>query len=311
LTENNENKCGCDSGKVAGNLDEAPQEVSDENIGCCGDVGEQPLDELEESDECGCGCGGEYHDTSLVENPENPETIANGDLFRNLEKLAHAMGIVSIGYTQVNPELINNEDFHSSVIVFTLEMGKDIIETPPGSEAQQLNEETYAKMGNITYALSDFLRANGFTTQVAHPYGSMVGLSKLGQEAGLGWIGQSGLLINPELGPRMKISAIFTSVKNLPLKETDDHSWILEYCEKCGKCIKACPEKALLKTETCCGGTQIEFIENRCIGCTQGCTYCIEDCPFDQKGYEQVKNKFDKMNVKLREKELRELMQNE
>ncbi len=59
----------------------------------------------------------------------------------------------------------------------------------------------------------------------------------------------------------------------------------------------------LIEKETCCGGNEVEFIKNLCIGCSQGCTYCIEACPFNEKGYEHVKNKFDKMNAKLKEKQ--------
>ena len=113
--------------------------------------------------------------------------------------------------------------------------------------------------------------------------------SQLGQKAGLGWIGQSGLLITPELGPRQKISAIFVSIANLPIKENNEHSWITDYCEKCGKCIKACPEKALIEKEVCCGGKETEFVQKLCIGCSEGCTYCIEGCPFDQKEYTHIK----------------------
>ena len=75
----------------------------------------------------------------------------------------------------------------------------------------------------------------------------------------MGFIGKSGLLITPESGPRQKISAIFASIENLPVKEDNEHAWIPDYCEKCGKCIKACPEKALIETETCCGGKEVEF----------------------------------------------------
>src|SRR5690606_6895673 len=83
----------------------------------------------------------------------------------------------------------------------------------------------------------------------------------------------------------------------------DEHSWIEKYCKHCGKCIKACPENALIQTETCCNSTVTEFIEERCIGCSEGCTYCIEDCPFDEKEYGNIKERFDRMNAKLREKQ--------
>ncbi len=301
-TENFSEKTKKDSGCCEINSKESKEPLSVND--CCGGNSDDEASEmLEESEGCGCGCGGEFPDQSLVENPKTPEKIANKDFFEDFEKFAHSMGIVSIGYTKVSLESINTEEpIYPNAVVLTLEMGKDIIKAPPSPEAQKLNDATYAKLGNITYALSDFMRANGFATQVAHPYGSMVGFSQLGQEAGLGWIGQSGLLISPELGPRQKIAAIFTSIENLPLMKQNHHSWIPKYCEKCGKCIKACPEKALLETETCCGGKEIEFIQKRCIGCSQGCTFCIEDCPFDEKGYHHVKNKFDKMNAKLAKK---------
>lgn len=296
---NKDNKTAC--------CDESVEVSPKIDLGCCGgnEAAEPSEEELEESSECGCGCGGEFPDQSLVENPDKPKKMADPDFLARFKKFAHAMGIVSIGYAQVDPELINiGELVYPNAIVLTLEMGKDIIKTPPGPEAQKLNDATYTKLGNITYALSDFMRANGFATQAAHPYGSMVGFSQLAEKAGLGGIGKSGLLISPELGPRQKISAIFNSIENLPLND-DKHSWILDYCEKCGKCIKACPEKALVETETCCGGKTIELVQKRCIGCSQGCTYCIEDCPFDEKGYQDVKNKFDKMNTKLAEKRSR------
>ena len=184
-----------------------------------------------------------------------------------------------------------------------MEMGKEIIEATPGPEAQKLNDSAYEKLGDISYKLSDYLREHGYATEVAHPYGGLVKFSQLGQKAGLGWIGQSGLLISPELGPRQKISAIFVSIANLPIKESNEHSWITDYCEKCGKCIKACPEKALIETETCCGGKETEFMQELCIGCSEGCTYCIEGCPFDQKDYTHIKNRFDKMNAKLKLKQ--------
>lgn len=303
-----------------------PAEQPEEDLACCGDLNPPEDDvaccddtkpsevgccgEAETTDDagCGCGCGGEFPDQSLIPNPEQPEFIASTDFFEELERFAHLMGVVQVGYTQVIPSLVNGEEppAYPNAIVLTYQMGEDIIEAPPGPEAQKLNDATYLKLGNITCALSDFIRAQGFATQVAHPYGGLLSFSPLGQKAGLGWIGQSGLLISPELGPRQKISAILTSIENLPIKKPEDHSWIPDYCDVCGKCIKACPEDAMVEKESCCGGKDIEFLEARCIGCSQGCTYCIEECPFDKKGYQQVKDKFDKMNAKLKGKSSRD-----
>ncbi len=296
-------KRGCDCETTSEYIDEPSNDELKENIGCCGETVDEtgkPPEEIEE-----CSCGGEFPDKSLVDNPKNPKTAAYNGFFDEFEQFAHSMGIVSIGYVHTDSDWANTEEplSYLNAIVLTLEMGKDIIVAPPGPKAQELNDATYAKFGQITYALSDFIRAKGFATQVAHPYGDLVSFSPLGQEAGMGWVGQSGLLITPELGPRQKISAIFTSIENLPFKTTEDYSWIIDYCEKCGKCIKACPEKALIETESCCGGKETQFIQNRCIGCSQGCTSCIEACPFDQKGYEHVKTRFDKMNAKLKEKQ--------
>jgi hypothetical protein len=261
-------------------------------------------DAPEEDEGCGCGCGAEHPDESTIDNPDEPKTIAEADFIQKFENYAHSIGVTSVGYTQVPPELIITDEpiMYQNAVVLTMEMGKEIIEAAPGPEAQKLNDLAYAKLGNMTYKLSDYLRENGFATQVAHPYGSLVNFSGLGQEAGLGLIGQSGLLITPELGPRQKISAIFTSIENLPIKDGNEHSWIEAYCDKCGKCIKACPEKALIEKEGCCGNKEIEFVQKLCIGCSEGCTYCIEGCPFYKKGYKHVKNRFEKMNAKLMEK---------
>ena len=286
-------------------------ETVDKSIegGCCGSesVDESTKDNSNEDSGCGCGCGKEYPDESLINNPNKPKFLAEADFIKEFENYAHSIGIKNLGYAQITPELLINDKFiqYPNAIVLTMEMGKEIIETTPGPEAQKLNDLAYEKLGNMTYKLSDYLRENGYATEVAHPYGAIVKFSQLGQKAGLGWLGQSGLLITPELGPRQKISAIFVSIANLPIKEDNEHSWITDYCEKCGKCIKACPEKALIEKESCCGPKEIKFIEKLCIGCSEGCTYCIEECPFEQKEYTYIKNRFDKMNAKLMDKEIK------
>ncbi len=317
---NNDSSCGCeeilnqpveDSGCGCG--EEAIEEPADVS-GC--ECGEVPVDKPVADSGCGCEsdlvdesedvacCGAtEYPDQSLISNPDEPESIVNNDFLEEFENYARSMGINNIGYTQLTPDLLIKDKFiqYPNTIVLNFEMSQAIIETEPGNEAKKLNDDAYAKLADLTYKLSDYLREHGFATEVAHPYGGIVNFSALGQKAGLGYIGQNGLLISPELGPRQKISAIFVSIANLP-KASADHSWIPDYCDKCGKCVKACPENALIENETCCGAKEIELIQKNCIGCSQGCTYCIEACPFTDKGYEHVKGKFDKMTAKLEKK---------
>lgn len=294
LEENKE--CLCDEKSLC------PEDESTEDMGCGCD--ESPA-EAEEDSGCGCGCGEvEYPDQSQENNPEKAEFVASEEFINEFETYAKSLGISSIGYTQITPDLLIKDKFvaYPHTIVLTMPMSEEIIATAPGEEAQDLNNAAYAKLGEISYKLSDYLRKNGYATQVAHPYEGMVNFSPLAQKAGLGWIGKSGLLITPELGPRLKISAIFVNIANLPDNSQNEHSWIIDYCKKCSNCVKACPEKALLEKEACCGNSETTLEQKLCIGCSQGCTYCIEDCPFHTKGYDHLKIKFDKINAKLREK---------
>ncbi len=264
----------------------------------------------EDADNSGNGCDyNEYPDTSLLDNPDKPEFMASPNFIEEFERYAYSLGIKSIGYTLMAPELMIKDKFiqYTNAIVLTREMDEKIIETSPGAGAKRLNDLFYKKFGEITYKISDYLRQNGFATEVAHPFEGVVNYSLLAQHANLGYIGKSNLLITPELGPRLKISAIFVSITNLPVKEDNEYSWIPDYCDKCSKCIRSCPENAFIE-RTCSGGKETEFIQRLCIGCSQGCTYCIKGCPFDQKGYDTIKNRFDKMNARLKEKKETKMM---
>lgn len=288
--------CGCSS-------EVSPEAVEEDNE--CGYSPENPEEMGEEDDGCGCGCGvTEYPDQSQINNPAQPKFMADNDFINELEKYAYSIGIKGVGYTQITPELLIKDTFvpYPHAIVLTMEMGQEILEKCPGEEAHQLNDAAYARLGKLTYLVSDYLREHGFATQVAHPYESKVNFTPLAQKAGLGWIGKSGLLISPDIGPGQKISAIIVSIANLPEKDPNTHSWVSDYCKRCSNCIKACPEKAMLEKEGCCGNKETVFEKKLCIGCSQGCTYCIQECPFHTKGYDHIKTKFDKMNDKLRER---------
>lgn len=277
--------------------------INEENKGCCEDINVK-INKEDNVVECRCGCGAEHPDESEVDNPIKPKYIADEKFIKEFEAYAHSLGINEVGYTQLTPDLLIQDTFiqFSNSIVLTMEMSKELLATLPGDKTQELNDAHYAKLGTLSYKLSDFLRENGYATEVAHPYDALVNFSLLAQKSGIGFIGKSGLLITPKTGPGQKISAIFVSIANLPLKRENEYVWIPDYCKICGKCIRACPENALTEIESCCGGKDVLFNQDLCIGCSQGCTYCIEACPFTEDRYESVKNKFDTINAKLKKK---------
>jgi len=276
------------------------KELREDNGCCTGDV-ESQTTQLKDSDNC--GCGGELPDESLISNPEIPKSEADNDFFREFEELARSMGIVEIGYTKLDNGLMDSKDInYPNAIVLTFKIDKELIKASPGDEAQRLNDEIYAKFAKITYELSDFMRSNGYATQVAHPYGNLIGLTQLGQQAGLGYTGKHGLLITPKLGPRLKISAIFTSISDLPEKAAIDHSWIDDYCQRCSKCTIACRENAMVKIIHPSGEKDTEFHPDLCIGCSKGCTSCIEECVFYKRGYDEIKRISDKLKERMLKK---------
>jgi len=281
--------------------EEISLETLENNSSCC-DGSEESIGG-EEEEKCECGCGSFIRpDQSKIENPQNPKKEIENDLLKELEKKSKKFGIKSIGYTKIPENILNtNNDLkYSNAIVMTTPIGMDIIDEVPSEKAQELNNKLYEEFGNIAYELSDYLRSIGFATQVAHPEGGLIDLSSLGQDADLGYIGKNGLLITPELGPRLKVSAILTSIENLPILKKNLHKWIKNYCERCGKCIKGCPEDALIENED--NLSKADIIDEKCIGCSQGCTYCIESCPFFENGYDYVKEKQMKLEAKLKER---------
>jgi epoxyqueuosine reductase QueG len=70
------------------------------------------------------------------------------------------------------------------------------------------------------------------------------------QACGIGWIGRSGLLVNPKYGARVRLATVLT---DFPLV-TDEP--VEGDCGECDKCISACPAGAI---------TRDGFDRDRCI----------------------------------------------
>lgn len=97
---------------------------------------------------------------------------------------------------------------------------------------------TYDELGIISNKIAKYLRKKDFSAHAGHP---LIGVSlypPMVKQAGIVWLGFSGIMISLEYGPRFRLAAVFTSIENLLFSEENGHNWIKDYCDSCRRCIK-------------------------------------------------------------------------
>jgi epoxyqueuosine reductase len=237
---------------------------------------------------------------SIADNPKQSRTSISENELKDFEKLAKMNGIGAIGYTKLQPHLIFKERavLYDTAIVLTMEMDKKSVAKAPSVETFKMVMSTYNDLGIMTNMLTDKLRSMGFQTQASHPLGGLVVYPPLAVDAGLGWFGRHGLLITPQFGAAQRISAIFVNIDNLPITKVNKHSWIGEFCKSCGKCIRACPSKAIYeKPIEHKSGRKTHISREKCLPVfvkQQGCTVCVKECVFTKMNYYEVQDSFSK-----------------
>lgn len=110
---------------------------------------------------------------------------------------------------------------------------------------------------------------------------SHVSHKKIGHLAGLGWIGRSNLLVNPDIGSRFRLVTILT---DMPLSLNDP---IKDDCGHCHQCIPVCPARAIERDPKnfdhwACFEKLKEFRNNGIVG-QYICGICIKACPGKNK----------------------------
>ncbi len=234
---------------------------------------------------------------SLKENPVQPKTKIDDQFLRELEEYVISLDACSIGYTRLPAQWVfqNKAALHPNVIVLTMKMDRERINTSPSPEAEYTVLATYRDLGIVANKAADFLRKHGFSVQAGHPLNGQTLYPPLAQLAGLGQLAYSGLIITPEHGPCVRLAALYTSIENLPFNDGNDHGWITDYCASCGLCIKKCPADAIYEEPIRYEHGQITYVDNdKCFPYfhyNHGCSVCIKVCPFNHIPYEKLKEK--------------------
>jgi ferredoxin len=240
--------------------------------------------------------------TSVDQNPTDPRTRITNDLLQEFNEYAKSLGVSSLGYAKLPRKWIfqNKAVLHDNAIVLSMEMDKELIEHAPSSETAVMIMKTYDDLGKASNQLTNFLREHNFSAQAGHPLGGLVLYPPLAELAGIGYHGKHGLIITPEHGPRVRLTAIYTNIENLPFAE-NPYQWIKSFCEKCGRCIRKCPGFAIYDDPKLNENGLLTHIRNEfCFPVFleyHGCSICIKECPFSRVDYKKLQRHFTTQTI--------------
>jgi ferredoxin len=241
---------------------------------------------------------GAFHSILDDEQATEPNTgLDPAATSRFIKRWARKLGAVSVGITRLRPYHLYShigrgarygepvELSHPFAIALTVEMDKLLMDRAPGGPTVMESAQQYLNCGAIAVQLAEFARGLGHSAR-AHIDGSYHVICPLvARDAGLGEIGRMGLLMTPELGPRVRLAVVTTDLPLLP-DQRDPDPTMLDFCNICLKCADLCPSKSIpFEGQTEVDGTMRWRIDSEsCFTywCTIGtdCGRCMGVCPY-------------------------------
>jgi reductive dehalogenase len=173
---------------------------------------------------------------------------------------ARHIGAALVGITEINPlwiyshrgEIFNEnwEDWgkgmiprHPYAIVMAEEMDLEMIGPAPHTTTVLESMNNYAKGAYIAVQMAGFIVNMGYAATANHLRHYDAILPPLAVDAGLGELGRLGYVMTRELGPRVRLSAVFTDLPMLTDKPIDVGA--VDFCRECKKCAACCPSRSI------------------------------------------------------------------
>jgi ferredoxin len=167
------------------------------------------------------------------------------------------LGAVSVGITELYPGHIYTHIGrgtgvygapvtleHRFGIAFSVEMDHSIMGGAPDAPTVMESAHKYVEAAVIGLQLGYLIRSLGYPAR-AHIDGNYRVIAPLvARDAGLGEIGRMGILMTPELGPRVRLGVVTTDMPLVPSEPCPEPSMI-DFCRICVKCAENCPSKAI------------------------------------------------------------------
>jgi reductive dehalogenase len=236
---------------------------------------------------------------SMVDGPvaREPEPADPGEISDFIRGWKVKLGAVDVGITELRnyhkyTTVGRGEQYgqtvrldHRYAIALTVEMAKEMIDCAPRGPTVMESAQQYMASGAIAVQVAQFIRNLGYPAR-AHIDGNYrVVCPLVARDAGLGEIGRMGLLMTPNLGPRVRIGVVTTDLPLVPDDREPEHS-VLDFCSICEKCADVCPSQAIargLRTEID-GALRWRIDSEACftywskIG--TDCARCVSVCPY-------------------------------
>lgn len=235
----------------------------------------------------------------MVEGNSNPKkaNISEKELSDFIEQWTVKLGALNVGFTKIKTHHIyshvgRGEAYgepidlnHEFAIAFTVEMSHESLRYNPKGPVVMESAKQYLNAGKIAIQVAQFLRNLGYEARAHIDANYRLICPIVAQDAGLGVIGRMGLLMTPDLGPRVRIGVVSTNLQ-LPVSEKVSNSSHIHFCEACKKCAENCPSQAISKTSIKNNKHPERWTINqeKCFAywCKVGtdCGRCVSVCPY-------------------------------
>jgi ferredoxin len=219
------------------------------------------------------------------------------DMTRYLLTWAIKVGAVSAGITELRdyhmyshvgrgPDFGKPVDLpHRFALALTVEMSKEMIDSAPLGPTVMESAQQYLSCGAIATQMAEFIRRLGYSARSHIDGNYRVVCPLVARDAGLGEIGRMGLLMTPQLGPRVRIAVVTTDLPLMPSERRGDAT-MMEFCRICKKCADVCPSQSISFGDPAeiDGVRRWQIDQASCFTfwCTIGtdCARCMRACPY-------------------------------